>query len=84
LAVDGFPAKLQPDSLFASLFSNENKRAHVLPIPTDSDFNPILGETYEWIDPSTGFKYLAEQVRQALSAQPTFGSFHHGVSSMLL
>ena len=26
-------------------------------------FNPILGETYEWVREDKGFKFIAEQVR---------------------
>jgi len=37
-----------------------------------SDFNPILGETYEWIDPATGARVIAEQV----SHHPPISALH--------
>lgn len=37
-----------------------------------SDFNPILGETFEWIDPNTGAYVIAEQV----SHHPPITSLH--------
>lgn len=32
--------------------------------PARKPFNPILGETYEWIREDKGFKFVAEQVRR--------------------
>ena len=31
--------------------------------PARKPFNPILGETYEWVREDKGFKFMAEQVR---------------------
>lgn len=38
----------------------------------ETNFNPILGETFEFVDPKTGCKYFGEQV----SHHPPISAFH--------
>ena len=37
-------------------------------------FNPILGETYEYVDSDNGLKFIAEQVSQLLNMKHTAAS----------
>ncbi|GAA6016301.1 hypothetical protein JCM11491_006808 [Sporobolomyces phaffii] len=43
---------------------------------TRKPFNPLLGETFEWIRPDKGFKFIAEKV----SHQPLLFAFHADTS----